>query len=196
MILAPDLRNHQKQPKKRITQTRFAQFFKRYGIFQVAPGESSCPDGSEYVWPQPLFAQKAFVLLCIPASSPFTAYHNISLRFRAKGRKVTIIHFSRISIALFQKIVAACCGLNFDATDLPNSQFGPLYTRPNEVNNNNKVFLAVQDSSIGDLVTQSVSQSYSLLKNTTLELSERLVTLATFDQSDEETRPEQHFDKF
>ena len=34
-----------------------------------------------------------------------------------------------------------------------------IYTRPNEVNNNNKVFLAVQDSSIGDLVTQSVSQS-------------------------------------
>ena len=36
--------------KKRITQSRFAQFFYRYGIFWMLPGESSCPDGSEYVW--------------------------------------------------------------------------------------------------------------------------------------------------
>ena len=36
--------------KKRITQSQFAQFSFRYGIFWMLPGESSCPDGSEYVW--------------------------------------------------------------------------------------------------------------------------------------------------
>ena len=43
----------QKSPKiaqKTITQSRFSQLFDRYGIFWVIPGESSCPDGSEYVW--------------------------------------------------------------------------------------------------------------------------------------------------
>ena len=25
-------------------------FFNRYGIFWMAPGESSCPENSEYVW--------------------------------------------------------------------------------------------------------------------------------------------------
>ena len=36
--------------KKRITQSRFSQFFYRYGIFWMPPGESSHPGGSEYVW--------------------------------------------------------------------------------------------------------------------------------------------------
>ena len=36
--------------KKRITQLRFSQFFYRYGIFWMPPGESSHPGGSEYVW--------------------------------------------------------------------------------------------------------------------------------------------------
>ena len=36
--------------KKRITQSRFSQFFHRYGIFWMPPGESSHPGGSEYVW--------------------------------------------------------------------------------------------------------------------------------------------------
>ena len=36
--------------KKRITQSRFSQFFQRYGIFRMPPGESSHPGGSEYVW--------------------------------------------------------------------------------------------------------------------------------------------------
>ena len=43
----------QKSPKiaqKTITQSRFSQLFDRYGIFWVISGESSCPDGSEYVW--------------------------------------------------------------------------------------------------------------------------------------------------
>ena len=48
--LAPDLRNHQKYPQKLCTQSRFAQFFNRYGIFWIKHGESSCPDGSEYAW--------------------------------------------------------------------------------------------------------------------------------------------------
>ena len=45
-----DLRNHQKCPQKLCTQSRFAQFFNRYGIFWIIPGESSFPDGSENAW--------------------------------------------------------------------------------------------------------------------------------------------------
>ena len=48
-------------------------------------------------------------------------------------------------------------------------------------------FLAVPDSSIGDLVTHSLTNYYTLLKNTTIQPSERLVTLETCDESDEET---------
>ena len=40
---------------------------------------------------------------------------------------------------------------------------------------------------MGDLVTHSLTDSKSLLKNTTTEHSERLVTLETYDESDEET---------
>merc|ERR1719429_414083 len=47
---APELRNDQKSPKKRITQSRFTQLFYRYGIFCMPPDESSHPGGSEYVW--------------------------------------------------------------------------------------------------------------------------------------------------
>ena len=39
----------QKSPKiaqKRTTHSRFAQFLNRYGIYQVIPGESSCPEGN------------------------------------------------------------------------------------------------------------------------------------------------------
>ena len=39
-----------KPPEKRVTLSRFAQFFNRYGIYKVVPGESSRPKGSEYVW--------------------------------------------------------------------------------------------------------------------------------------------------
>ena len=38
------------KPQKTITQSQFAQFFHRYGIFFMVSGESSCPDGSEFVW--------------------------------------------------------------------------------------------------------------------------------------------------
>ena len=41
----------QKNAKKTISQSPFAQFFfYRYGIFWMVPGESSCPGDSEYVW--------------------------------------------------------------------------------------------------------------------------------------------------
>ena len=37
--------------------------------------------------------------------------------------------FSRICMSLWWKSSSACCGLNFDATDLPNSSFEPLYPK-------------------------------------------------------------------
>ena len=45
--LASDLENH---PKNGSLNRDLLKFFNRYGIFWVPPGESSCPDGSEYVW--------------------------------------------------------------------------------------------------------------------------------------------------
>ena len=50
IILAPDLRNHKKSPKKGSLNRDLLKLLKRYGIFWVPLGESSCPDGSEYVW--------------------------------------------------------------------------------------------------------------------------------------------------
>ena len=48
---APDLRNDQKSPKKNRSLNRdLLNFVYRYGIFQMPPGESSCPGSSEYVW--------------------------------------------------------------------------------------------------------------------------------------------------
>ena len=55
-------------------------------------------------------------------------------------------------------------------------------------------FLAVHNSSIGDLVTHWLTDSLLLL--TYKEQPKRLVTFEKFDQSDEETWPEQHFDNF
>ena len=53
------------------------------------------------------------------------------------------------------------------------------------------LFLAVQNSSIGDLVTHSLTDwGYLLL----LRYKERLLTFETFDQSDEETWPDQEKD--
>ena len=39
-----------KSPKNGSLNRDLLKFFNRYGIFWVPPGESSCPDGSEYVW--------------------------------------------------------------------------------------------------------------------------------------------------
>ena len=52
---------------------------------------------------------------------------NISFRFRPGGRRLKNFRFSRISMATCKKDSSACCGLNFDATDLPHSSLEPLY---------------------------------------------------------------------
>ena len=39
-----------KSPKNGSLNRDLLKFLNRYGIFWVPPGESSCPDGSEYVW--------------------------------------------------------------------------------------------------------------------------------------------------
>ena len=50
------------------------------------------------------------------------------------------------------------------------------------------MFLAVQNSSIGDLVAHSLTQSLTHSLRVLLLLTlQRLVTFETFDQSDEET---------
>ena len=54
---------------------------------------------------------------------------NISFRFRPGGRRLKNFHFSRNSIATRVFFLPACCGLNFDATDLPHSSFEPLYPK-------------------------------------------------------------------
>ena len=54
---------------------------------------------------------------------------DISLRFRAGGRRLKNFRFSRICMSPWWKSSSACCGLNFDATDLPNSSFEPLYPK-------------------------------------------------------------------
>ena len=45
-----DLRNHKYSPKKPSLNRNFLNLLYMYGIFWVVPGESPCPDGSEYVW--------------------------------------------------------------------------------------------------------------------------------------------------
>ena len=39
-----------KRPKDGSLNRDLLKFLNTYGIFWVPPGESSCPDGSEYVW--------------------------------------------------------------------------------------------------------------------------------------------------
>ena len=57
------------------------------------------------------------------------------------------------------------------------------------------VFSCPADSSIGDIVTHSLTHWVSdLFKNTTAEWPQRLVTFETFDQSDGRTRPDQQKD--
>ena len=55
------------------------------------------------------------------------------------------------------------------------------------------MFLAVHNSSIGDLVTDWLSEPLLILEHKELPL--RPVTFEIFDQSDEETWANQHFDK-
>ena len=51
--------------------------------------------------PPSTFRPKVFVTLCITAFSPFMAHRNISLCFRAGGRRVKNFHFSQFSISLW-----------------------------------------------------------------------------------------------
>ena len=41
---------NKKSPRNESLNCDLLKFLNRYGIFWVPPGESSCPDGSEYVW--------------------------------------------------------------------------------------------------------------------------------------------------
>ena len=43
-------KSQKKSPKNGSLNRDLLKFLNRYGIFWVPPGESSCPDGSEYVW--------------------------------------------------------------------------------------------------------------------------------------------------
>ena len=56
-------------------------------------------------------------------------HHDISLPHWAGGRRVKNFSFSRNYIAARVFFLPACCGLNFEATDLPNSSFEPLYPK-------------------------------------------------------------------
>ena len=50
-------------------------------------------------------------------------------KFLGTERFTKNFHFSRNSIATRVFFLPACCGLNFDATDLPHSSFEPLYPK-------------------------------------------------------------------
>ena len=49
-----------KIPQKSLHSIAICSIFNRYGIFWMIPGESSCPDGSEYVWQEYVFAMIDF----------------------------------------------------------------------------------------------------------------------------------------
>merc|ERR1712115_662496 len=50
-----------------------------------------------------------------------------NFRVRSDLQKVSLFH--EFSCPLGKKKPSACCGLNFDATDLPHSSFEPLYPK-------------------------------------------------------------------
>ena len=54
---------------------------------------------------------------------------DISFRFRPGGRRLKKFRFSRIWMSAREFFLSAFCGLNFDATDLPNSYFELLYPK-------------------------------------------------------------------
>ena len=74
--------------------------------------------------PDPIFAQKAFVPLCIPDFSPFMAHPNISL----DGPKNKNLRFHFFLLPPL-KTLSANWELNFDATDPPHSWFEQLYPK-------------------------------------------------------------------
>ena len=54
---------------------------------------------------------------------------DISLRFRAGGQREENFNFSQICMFARKHLLAACCGLNFNSTDLSHSLFEPLYPK-------------------------------------------------------------------
>jgi len=54
---------------------------------------------------------------------------DISLCFQAGGRRVKNFRFFTKFHCCTRFFLPACCGLNFDATDLPHSSFEPLYPK-------------------------------------------------------------------
>ena len=70
--------------------------------------------------------------ICCPIrNNHFTrwTHPDISLCFRAGGRRVKYFRFSRICVAALDFFLPACCGLNFDPTNPPNIQFEPSYPK-------------------------------------------------------------------
>ena len=53
-------RKSPKIPQKSLHSIAICSIFNRYDIFWMIPGESSCPDGSEYVWQEYVFAMIDF----------------------------------------------------------------------------------------------------------------------------------------
>ena len=102
--------------------------------------------------PQAIFAQKAFAPLCIPTFSPFMAQPNISLRFRVTGRTVKISVFHWFPCPSAKKSF----GLDFDATNLPHSQFEPLY--PNVFRDTLKVDFFVISLASSTLQSQHIQK--------------------------------------
>ena len=53
-------------------------------------------------------------------------HRNISFRFQVAAQRLKKIRFSQNYITFWWNL-SFCCGLNFNAIDLPNSSFEPLY---------------------------------------------------------------------
>ena len=70
--MAPDLRNHQKQPKNGSLNRDLLKF--------LPPGESSCPDGSEYVW-QKKICQPAADSILTPPTFPIASLNRYTPKF-------------------------------------------------------------------------------------------------------------------
>ena len=80
--------------------------------------------------PQPLFVNRAFVALYVSIISPVGPMP-ISLfvfKLEAKEKKISIFH--KFACPSTRKLLlVACCGLNFNSTDLSHSLFEPLYPK-------------------------------------------------------------------
>ena len=57
------------------------------------------------------------------------AYDVISCQKVAENTQILKISIFHELLLLLAKKLPACCGLNFDATNLPNSSFEPLYPK-------------------------------------------------------------------